>query len=99
MNLPAIQKLRQMLTADEPACGVWITLESPTVSEAAVAMGVDWLVVGHVEHREVLAVNPASDGLCVHRDAAGLTMPVRQSLSYRASRQARRGKRNKNIQY
>src|SRR6266566_973302 len=45
MNISAIKRLRAKLAADEPVYGLWITLESPSISEMAVALGVDWLVV------------------------------------------------------
>jgi len=45
MNIPAIKRLRAKLSADEAVYGLWITLESASISEMAVALGVDWLVV------------------------------------------------------
>ncbi len=40
--------LRQ-LAADAPVFGLWITLESPSITEIVVALGVDW-VVPDAEH-------------------------------------------------
>jgi len=58
MKFAALQKLRQKLAADQPVYGVWITLESPSISEMAVALGLDWLVIdaehGHLDWKEIL---------------------------------------------
>jgi 2-keto-3-deoxy-L-rhamnonate aldolase RhmA len=45
MNITAIQSFRRQLALDEPVCGLWVTLESPSVTEMAVALGLDWVVV------------------------------------------------------
>jgi 2-keto-3-deoxy-L-rhamnonate aldolase RhmA len=52
MNFSAIRKLREMLAADEPTYGMWVTLESASVSEMAVAAGLDWIVID-AEHGEL----------------------------------------------
>src|SRR5215831_5888568 len=58
MKIAALQKLRKKLAADEPVYGLWVTLESPSISEMAVALGLDWLVVdaehGHLDWKEIL---------------------------------------------
>jgi 2-keto-3-deoxy-L-rhamnonate aldolase RhmA len=58
MNFAALKKLRQKLAADQPVYGIWITLESPSISEMAVALGLDWLVIdaehGHLDWKEIL---------------------------------------------
>ena len=58
MKFAALQKLRQKLAADQAVYGVWITLESPSISEMAVALGLDWLVIdaehGHLDWKEIL---------------------------------------------
>ena len=57
MNSAAIQKLRRKLSADEPVYGLWVTLESPAVSEMAAALGLDWVVIdaehGSLDWREI----------------------------------------------
>jgi 2-dehydro-3-deoxyglucarate aldolase/4-hydroxy-2-oxoheptanedioate aldolase len=57
MKIHAVQRLRERLASGEPACGVWVTLEAPSVSEMAVAVGVDWIVVdaehGHLEWGDI----------------------------------------------
>lgn len=51
-------RLRQRLGAGEKTHGLWVTLESPTVTEIAVTVGLDWVCVdtehGHLGWREVL---------------------------------------------
>ena len=58
MNSPAIRRLRRKLAADEPVYGLWITLESPSIAEMGVALGLDWIVVdaehGHLDWGDVL---------------------------------------------
>jgi 2-keto-3-deoxy-L-rhamnonate aldolase RhmA len=45
MNIAALTRFRQKLAAGEPVVGLWVTLESPTITEMAVALGLDWVVV------------------------------------------------------
>jgi 2-keto-3-deoxy-L-rhamnonate aldolase RhmA/quercetin dioxygenase-like cupin family protein len=58
MNTAATGKLRKKLAADEPAIGLWITLEAPTITEIAVALGLDWVVIdaehGHLDWKEIV---------------------------------------------
>src|SRR4026207_654816 len=58
MKKPAIRKLRQKLAADEPVYGLWVTLESPSITEMAVALGLDWVVIdaehGHLDWKEIV---------------------------------------------
>jgi phosphoglycerate dehydrogenase-like enzyme/2-keto-3-deoxy-L-rhamnonate aldolase RhmA len=57
MKTAAVRALRRKLAADEPAFGLWVTLDSPAVTEMAVALGVDWVVIdaehGHLDWKEV----------------------------------------------
>src|SRR3954452_24551465 len=57
MKATAIQRLRRKLAADETCYGLWVTLESPTVTEMAVALGLDWVVIdaehGHLDWKEI----------------------------------------------
>lgn len=59
MNLAAIQHLRTKLEADQAVHGLWITLESTAVSEMAVALGLDWMVIdaehGQLDWQEIAA--------------------------------------------
>lgn len=58
MNTAAIAKLRRKLAADEPALGMWVTLESATVTEMGVALGLDWIVIdaehGHLDWHQIM---------------------------------------------
>ena len=45
MKTSAIQKLRRKLKADLPVFGLWVTLESASITEMAVALGLDWVVI------------------------------------------------------
>src|SRR6059036_1536172 len=58
MKIAAIKKLREKLAADQPVYGMWITLESASISEMAVALGLDWIVIdaehGHLDWKEIL---------------------------------------------
>src|SRR5215208_177262 len=58
MKTPAIRKLRQKLAANQPVYGMWITLESPSIVEMAVALGLDWIVIdaehGHLDWKEIV---------------------------------------------
>lgn len=50
--------LRRKFAAKETAYGLWVTLESATVSEIAAEMGIDWICVdmehGSLDYRDVL---------------------------------------------
>lgn len=58
MKTSAISKLRSKLAADQPVYGLWITLESASVVEMAVALGLDWIVIdaehGHLDWKEIV---------------------------------------------
>ncbi len=58
MKTSAISSLRRKLAADTPAFGLWVTLESPSVTEMAVALGFDWVVIdaehGHLDWKEIV---------------------------------------------
>jgi len=58
MKSPALRKLRAKLADDQPTYGMWVTLESPSITEIAVALGLDWVVVdaehGHLDWHDVV---------------------------------------------
>jgi 2-keto-3-deoxy-L-rhamnonate aldolase RhmA/quercetin dioxygenase-like cupin family protein len=58
MKTPAIERLREKLRSPEPAYGLWVTLESASITEMAVAMGLDWVVIdaehGHLDWSDIL---------------------------------------------
>jgi 2-keto-3-deoxy-L-rhamnonate aldolase RhmA len=58
MKTAAIAQLRQKLAADQPVYGLWTTLESASISEMAVSLGLDWIVIdaehGHLDWKDIL---------------------------------------------
>lgn len=58
MKTSAIVQFRKKLHADEPVFGLWVTLESASICEMAVALGLDWVVIdaehGHLDWKEIL---------------------------------------------
>lgn len=58
MNARAIRRLREKLASGQPVFGLWVTLESPSVTEIAVALGLDWVVIdaehGQLDWREIV---------------------------------------------
>src|SRR4026209_2557832 len=59
MKTPALNRLREKLAADQAVYGLWVTLESASISEMAVSLGLDWIVVdaehGHLDLKDILA--------------------------------------------
>src|SRR6476620_11129216 len=57
MKPAACLALRRTLAADRPAFGLWLSLESPAITEMAVALGLDWVVIdaehGHLNWKEI----------------------------------------------
>ena len=57
MKTKALSQFRAKLANDEPVYGLWITMESATVTEMAVALGIDWVVIdaehGHLGWKEI----------------------------------------------
>lgn len=58
MKISALKRFRQKLAADETTYGLWVTLESASISEMAVALGVDWIVIdaehGHLDWKVIV---------------------------------------------
>jgi 2-keto-3-deoxy-L-rhamnonate aldolase RhmA len=50
--------LKARLARGETTLGMWVTLEAPTITEIAVTLGVDWVVIdtehGHLDFKEVV---------------------------------------------
>ena len=59
MNTLAVRKLREKLAAGQAVYGLWVTLESPAVTEMATALGLDWVVIdaehGHLDWNAIAA--------------------------------------------
>jgi 2-keto-3-deoxy-L-rhamnonate aldolase RhmA/quercetin dioxygenase-like cupin family protein len=58
MKSNAIHTLRQKLAAGKCVFGEWITLESPSITEMAVALALDWIVIdaehGHLDWGDIV---------------------------------------------
>ncbi len=58
MNRRAIEALRRRIASGSPALGLWVTLESPSITEIAAALGLDWVVIdaehGHLDWKEII---------------------------------------------
>lgn len=58
MKVPALQRLRAKMKSGTPVYGLWITLESPSICEMAVALGLDWVTIdaehGHLDWKEIV---------------------------------------------
>jgi 2-keto-3-deoxy-L-rhamnonate aldolase RhmA len=57
MKTKALQRFRGKLARKESVHGLWVTLESATVTELAVALGLDWVVIdaehGHLDWKDI----------------------------------------------
>lgn len=76
MKSDAIRKLRQKLAAGQVVHGLWVTLESASITEMAVALGLDWVCVdaehGHLDWGDIVAhvrATVRSDTVCLVRIA------------------------------
>ncbi len=58
VKISAIQSLRRKLASDTPVFGLWVTLESASVTEMAVGLGLDWVVIdaehGQLDWKEIV---------------------------------------------
>lgn len=58
MKTSAVRALRRKLAGNGPVYGLWVTLESPSITEIAVALGLDWVVIdaehGHLDWKEIV---------------------------------------------
>ena len=58
MKPSALKEFRRKLAAKENVVGLWVTLESPSITEMGVALGVDWIVIdaehGHLDWKEIV---------------------------------------------
>jgi 2-keto-3-deoxy-L-rhamnonate aldolase RhmA len=57
MKTQALKKFRDKLANNEPVYGLWVTLESASITEMAVALGMDWVVIdaehGYLDWKEI----------------------------------------------
>ena len=59
MKTEALKILREKLSRKEEVFGLWVTLESASITEMAVALGIDWIIVdaehGHLDFADIIA--------------------------------------------
>ena len=57
MKTKALKKLREKLSNNEAVYGLWVTLESPSITEIAVSLGMDWVLIdaehGHLDWKDI----------------------------------------------
>ncbi|CAN5454416.1 hypothetical protein BH09VER1_BH09VER1_36380 [soil metagenome] len=57
MKAAALRRFRQKLASRQSVYGLWITLESPSITEIAVALGLDWITIdaehGHLDWGDI----------------------------------------------
>ena len=58
MKTTALQLMRKKLAEQHAVYGLWVTLESPGITEIAVHCGIDWVIVdaehGHMDWRDIV---------------------------------------------
>src|SRR3954451_10589315 len=81
MKTTAIQKVKRKVAAGETAFGMWVTLESPSITEMAVSLGLDWIVIdaehGQLDWQEIAAHIRAT----VRSDTVALVRLTEHSIS------------------
>ena len=87
MKSDAIKKFRKKLAAGEVVHGLWVTLESASITEMAVALGLDWVVIdaehGHLDWSDILdhvRATVRSDTVCLVRVAEQSVGLVKRAL-------------------
>jgi 2-keto-3-deoxy-L-rhamnonate aldolase RhmA/quercetin dioxygenase-like cupin family protein len=81
MKTTAIKKLKQKVAVGETALGMWVTLESPSITEMAVSLGLDWIVIdaehGQLDWQEIVGHIRAT----VRSDTVALVRLTEHSIS------------------
>lgn len=58
MKTNAVRAFRDKLARQETVYGLWVTLESPSITEMAVGLGLDWVVIdaehGHLDWKDIV---------------------------------------------
>lgn len=87
MKLQALKQFRSKLANRETVSGLWVTLESATITEMAVAMGLDWVTIdaehGHLDWKDILdhvRATVRSDTVCLVRVAERNAGLVKRAL-------------------
>ena len=87
MKTQALKRFRDKLAKDETVSGLWVTLESASITEMAVALGLDWVVIdaehGHLDWKDILnhiRATVRSDTVCLVRIAEQNAGLVKRAL-------------------
>jgi len=87
VKLQALKQFRSKLANRETVSGLWVTLESATITEMAVAMGLDWVTIdaehGHLDWKDILdhvRATVRSDTVCLVRVAERNAGLVKRAL-------------------
>ena len=87
MKIKALKKLRNKLNNNQPIFGLWVTLESPSVTEMAVSLGVDWVLIdaehGHLDWKDIsghVSAAMRSDTVLIVRIAERSTVLSKRAL-------------------
>ena len=87
MKIKALKKLRKKLNNKEPIYGLWVTLESPSITEMAVSLGMDWVLIdaehGHLDWKDIsghVSAAIRSDTVLIVRIAERSTVLSKRAL-------------------
>ena len=87
MKTKALKKLREKLSNNEAVYGLWITLESPSITEMAVSLGMDWVLIdaehGHLDWKDIsghVSAAMRSDTVLIVRIAERSTILSKRAL-------------------
>ena len=87
MKIKALKKLRNKLKSNEPIYGLWVTLESPSITEMAVSLGMDWVLIdaehGHLDWKDIsthISAAIRSDTVVIVRIAERSTVLSKRAL-------------------
>ena len=87
MKIKALKKLRNKLKSNEPIYGLWVTLESPSITEMAVSLGMDWVLIdaehGHLDWKDIsthISAAMRSDTVVIVRIAERSTALSKRAL-------------------
>ena len=87
MKTKALKKLREKLSNNEAVYGLWVTLESPSITEIAVSLGMDWVLIdaehGHLDWKDIsghVSAAMRSDTVLIVRIAERSTILSKRAL-------------------
>ncbi len=87
MKTQALTRFREKVAQDEPLFGMWVTLESPSIVEIAVALGLDWVVIdaehGQFDWKDIarhISATVRSETVALVRIAERNTVLAKRSL-------------------